>query len=70
MQTPEFRDTERQPQSASPRRHRRMVLIGAAALALVLATAGTVAALGGRSSSSQDAQGPATTPIEIGRAHV
>jgi hypothetical protein len=54
MQTPNL-DQE----ATRPRRSRRMVMLGAGALALALAIIGTVAAVGGRSSSATQAHQPA-----------
>jgi hypothetical protein len=46
---------------ASPRRRRRTILLGAGALALVMASIGTAAALGGRSSPSTQSRQPSAT---------
>ncbi|HEX9410579.1 MAG TPA: hypothetical protein VF986_02650 [Actinomycetota bacterium] len=46
---------------ASPRRRRRAILLGAGALALVMASIGTAAALGGRSSPSAQSHQPSAT---------
>ena len=46
---------------ASPRRRRRTILLGAGVLALVMASIGTAAALGGRSSPTARAHQPSVT---------
>jgi hypothetical protein len=47
--------------SATPRRHRRTLLLGAGAMALVLATIGIIAALAGPSSPAAQAHVPSVT---------
>jgi hypothetical protein len=59
MQNPKLHQTAGRPLApTTPRRYRRMVLLVAGTLALVLATIGIVAALGGRSSPATQAQQP------------